>query len=224
MEHSRTANIFIIGASLSLLLFTQTSCKHEVLPSVDANELCFERDVLPIFVSNCAMSGCHDAATGADDYILTNYGAIMASDDGKGIRAGQSSRSEIWEVIESGEMPPKKKLTAMEKSIIKTWIDDGAKNGMNCVSACDTSVYSFSGAISPIIAKQCLGCHQNPGASGGLDLSSYNNVKNVGLNGKLMNSLRGTNGLSKMPPSGAGLSDCELKQVQKWIDNGAPQN
>ena len=32
--------------------------------------VCFESDVLPIFQSNCAKSGCHDAASHQDDYVL----------------------------------------------------------------------------------------------------------------------------------------------------------
>lgn len=210
--------------TFTALSITQQSCKNEVLPDVNAADLCFERDVLPIFVSNCAMSGCHDAVTGADDYVLTNYGTITGSDGGKGINPGNPNRSEIWEVIESGEMPPKRALTSMEKSIIKTWIADGAKNGMNCSTNCDSAVFTYSQAISPVITKQCIGCHQYPNASGGLDLSGYSSVKQTALSGALLNSLKGTNGFAKMPPSGAGLSECEINQFKKWIDNGAPQD
>ena len=211
-------------AFVTVFLLTQVSCKNEVLPDVNADELCFERDVLPIFVSNCSMGGCHDAGTGADGYVLTNYGTITGSDKGKGIVAGNPRESEIWEVIESGEMPPKRELTSMEKSIIKTWIADGAKNGMNCSSNCDTAVFTYSGAISPIIVKQCIGCHQYPNANGGLDLGGYSNIKQTALSGALMNSLKGTNGYQKMPPTGNGLSACEIEQFQKWINNGAPED
>lgn len=216
---------FFFWALLSVGIFTVgISCKHEILPDVDANELCFERDVLPIFVSNCSMAGCHDAATGSDGYVITNYGTITGSKRGKGIKAGSSKDSEIWEVIESGEMPPTRNLNSLEKSIIKTWIADGAKNGMDCATKCDAVDFTFSGAISPIITKQCIGCHQYPNANGGIDLSAHSSVQQVALSGKLMNALKGTNGVSKMPPSGNGLSDCEILQFKKWIDNGAPQD
>src|SRR5690349_8075119 len=40
--------------------------------------LCFERDILPIFQSNCAKSGCHDAASAQDGYVFTSYQTITA--------------------------------------------------------------------------------------------------------------------------------------------------
>lgn len=196
------------------------SCQHEVLPTVNASDICFERDVLPIFVSNCAMSGCHDAGTAAEEYILTNYATIM----NKGIRSGRPENSEIWEVIDENEMPPKNPLTPEQKAMIKTWIAAGAPNGVNCSSNCDSSVFTFSGAVSPLITKNCVGCHQYPGASGGVELSSYQGARDIAKSGAFLNSIQGTNGYKKMPPSGAGLSECEIKQIRKWVENGAQQN
>ena len=89
------------GAVIAAAGLLLGSCQHEVLPKVNASDICFERDVLPIFVSNCAMSGCHDAGTAAEDYILTNYATIMA----EGIRPGRPENSKIWEEIEENEMP-----------------------------------------------------------------------------------------------------------------------
>ncbi len=195
-----------------------TSCKHEVLPNVNASELCFERDVLPIFTSNCAMSGCHDANTREEGYELTNYATITA----RGIKPGNPNDSKIWESIEEGEMPPNNSLTSEQKAIIKAWIADGAKNGVGCSSNCDSTKYSYSGAISGIITTNCKGCHTNPGASGNLDLNSYSNVKAAAQSGKLLNSVTGNNGYTIMPPSGNKLSDCQITQIRKWIQNGYP--
>jgi len=196
------------------------SCQHEVLPNINASDICFERDVLPIFVSNCAMSGCHDAGTAADKYVLTNYSTIMS----KGIRSGRPENSKIWEEIEENEMPPNHPLTPEQKSIIKTWIAAGAPNGVNCSSNCDSSIFTYSGAVSPIISKNCVGCHQYPSASGSIDLSSYQGARDIAKSGAFLNSIKGTNGYKKMPPSGAGLTECEINQIKKWIANGAQQN
>lgn len=210
----------ILGAAIFVTAIFVGSCQHEVLPNVNADELCFERDVLPIIVSNCATSGCHDASTSAHGYNLTNYANITS----RGLKPGNSSGSEFWEVIEENEMPPKHPLTSEQKAILKTWIDAGAENGINCSSKCDSAVFTYSGAVSPIVTKYCVGCHQYPGASGNLDLSSFQSIQNIAKSGALINSAKGTNGYSKMPPSGTSLSDCEIKQIQKWIDNGAQQN
>jgi hypothetical protein len=208
------------GAVIAAAGLLLGSCQHEVLPKVNASDICFERDVLPIFVSNCAMSGCHDAGTAAEDYILTNYATIMA----EGIRPGRPENSKIWEEIEENEMPPNHPLTAEQKSIIKTWIAAGAPNGVNCTSNCDSSKFTYSEAVSPIITKNCVGCHQYPSASGSVDLSSYQGVRDIAKSGAFVHSVQGTNGYKKMPPSGAGLSECEINQIKKWVANGAQQN
>lgn len=44
------------------------------------------------------------------------------------------------------------------------------------------------------------------------------------LNGKLYGSIAHTTGFAAMPQSGNKLSDCQIAQVKKWIDAGAPQN
>lgn len=209
-----------LGAAIVAAGMFMGSCQHEVLPNVNPTELCFERDVLPIFVSNCAMSGCHDAGTAEDGFVLTNYATIT----NRGIKPGNAKDSKIWESIDENEMPPKHPLTSEQKAIIKAWIDDGAKNGMNCSSNCDSSVYTFSGAISPIVTKNCVGCHQYPGASANIDLSSYQGIRDIAKSGAFVHSVQGTNGYKKMPPSGTALSECEINQIKKWIANGAQQD
>ena len=53
------------------------SCQHEQMGDPNA-AICFERDILPIFNSKCAMSGCHDAGTAAEGYDLSNYKKIIS--------------------------------------------------------------------------------------------------------------------------------------------------
>lgn len=196
------------------------SCKHEVIPTVDSDSICFERDVLPLIVSNCATSGCHDAATAEDGYVLTNYATITR----KGVKAGNPDGSELYEVILENEMPPKNPMSADQKAIIKAWIAGGAENGMNCSSDCDSNVYTYSQAVTPIVTKYCIGCHTYPGASGNLDLSSHSAMKSIGTSGKLMGVLYG-NGYPLMPPGNSQImTDCEIKQLQKWIQDGCPEN
>lgn len=196
------------------------SCQHEVLPNINASEICFERDVQPIFVSNCAMSGCHDAGSAEDGYILTNYATITS----RGLKPGNAKDSKIWEAIDENEMPPNHPLTAEQKAIIKTWIDAGAPNGMNCSSNCDSSIFTYSGAIAAIVSKNCVGCHQYPSASASIDLSSYQGVRDIAKSGAFVNCVQGTGGYKKMPPSGTSLSTCEINQIKKWVANGALQN
>jgi uncharacterized membrane protein len=195
------------------------SCQHEQMGDPNA-AICFERDILPIFNSKCAMSGCHDAGTSAEGYTLDNYKNIVSD----GIVAGKPNKSEVYESIADGEMPPKNstQLSESEKQLIYDWIAEGAKNGINCASACDTAVSGFSSTIQPMMTKYCVGCHAYPNAGAGVDLSSHLGVKNA-INQGLMKSLDHT-GNYPMPKGGSKLSDCEINQVRKWIQKGAPND
>ena len=208
--------IFFSSLFCVSFLFVGESCKHENLPYVNGDSICFERDILPIFVSNCAMSGCHDANTRAEGYDLSNYASIVK----RGIKSGNPADSEIWEGIDDGSMPPKGSLTAIQKSYIKTWIAAGAKNGINCYVGCDSNVFTYSAGVSKIMS-QCTGCHSGTNPSGKIDLSNVAGVKSVALSGRLVGSVKQLSGFVSMPPYGSPkLSDCQITQIQKWINNG----
>lgn len=216
MMNSKTFfGTLLLGGGV-LLSFFIGSCKHENLDTINGDSICFERDILPIFVSNCAMSGCHDATTHADEYDLSNYTAILS----KGIKPGNPNDSEIWEVIQENEMPPNGALTREQKSYLKSWIAAGAKNGINCVVQCDSNLFTYSGAVSKIMSN-CIGCHSGNNASAQVNLSNHAGVQTVALNGRLMGSLLSKAGFASMPPYGSPrLTSCQITQLNKWIGNG----
>lgn len=216
MMNSKTFfGTLLLGGGV-LLSFFIGSCKHENLDTINGDSICFERDILPIFVSNCAMSGCHDATTHADEYDLSNYTAILS----KGIKPGNPNDSEIWEVIQENEMPPNGALTREQKSYLKSWIAAGAKNGINCVVQCDSNVFTYSRAVSKIMSN-CIGCHSGNNASAQVNLSNHAGVQTVALNGRLMGSLLSKAGFASMPPYGSPrLTSCQITQLNKWIGNG----
>jgi len=201
------------------------ACKHEV-PDDPAPEVCFENDVLPIFQSSCAKSGCHDAITRADGYQLDTYNNIIA----RGIRPGDPSDSEIYEVLqEDGDdrmpPPPNPPLTSSQIRLIYNWIKQGARNTTGCATACDSSQFTYSGQIKPIMQNHCLGCHTGSTATGGfIDLSTYQGVKEQADFESLLGSISHTTGYSAMPKNSAKLSDCKITLVRKWIQAGAPNN
>jgi mono/diheme cytochrome c family protein len=209
----------LIAAFAFVGVWGMQSCQHEQMGDPNA-AICFERDILPIFNSKCAMSGCHDAGTAAEGYDLSNYSKIV----GDGIVKGKPGKSEIYEEIEDGEMPPKgyTKLTDAEKQMLYDWIADGAKNGINCAVKCDSAVSGFTAVIQPMMTKYCGGCHAYPNASAQVELSGYIGVKNA-INQGLLKSLDHS-GYYPMPKGGAKLSDCEINQVRNWIQRGAPND
>lgn len=212
-------------------------CKHDSLipggtppsgitpPPVGANTICFETDVLPVFVSNCAKSGCHDAVTHVEGIRYDSYSEIM-----KTIKAKNPADSKAWEVILENKTdkrmppPPAEPLSKAQKDSIYKWIVQGAPNTSNCNTACDTTFFTYSGAILPILQSSCIGCHSGTPPSGNIDLSTYTNVKIIALNGKLLGAVTHATGFIPMPQAGNKLPDCKITQIRKWINAGAPNN
>ena len=184
---------------------------------------CFSRDILPVLVSRCATTGCHDAITHAGGHTYTSYATTMTS-----VTAGSTANSHLYQTIinNSGEdkMPPSNRpqLTSVEIDSIGKWISYGALNE-TCGEVCDTiNPVTFSGTIWPIMQTSCTGCHTGSAPGGGITLANYANVQTVAANGSLMNSLRG-NGVSLMP-KGSSFSACRIRQFDMWVKNGALNN
>ena len=83
---------------------------------------------------------------------------------------------------------------------------------------------TYSEVISSIMTTRCAvsGCHNSTTNERMLDLSTYADASKIALNGQMMGRITAQNG-PLMPP-GAPLPDCEILQIQAWIDDGAPNN
>jgi len=223
-----------------LLVSALYSCKHDpylatigtggvgdttTVGSGANGAVCFETDILPLLSSGCARSGCHDAATHEEGYILDSYNNIMK----KGVKAGNASGSKIFEVLlKSGSdrmpPPPNAGFTTAQISLVAKWINEGAKNTTGCnTTKCDTATVTYSKSVAPIINTACLGCHSNALASGGYNFSTHAGVKAAVTNGRLMGSINYLTGFSGMP-QGYKLNSCQLATIKKWVDAGALNN
>lgn len=226
-------SMYLIAAILAVAIMN--GCKHEIINPTGDNTIdtllypggiCFERDILPIFSNNCAMSGCHDVYSNSGDYILNSYSAIIS----KGLKPGKAADSKLYQVLVTGDpgdrMPqqPNAPLTAGQITIIKSWINSGAPNGTGCITNCDPTVFTFSKAIKPTIDNYCSGCHNSGNTLGGYNFSNFTEIQGVALNGKLLGAVSHLSGYSAMPQGRAKLSDCKIEQISKWINAGAPNN
>jgi hypothetical protein len=224
---------FITGTMLLIAIALYT-CKHEPpvrtvdptpVPGPVGNAVCFQSDVLPIFQTNCAKADCHDAASRKGDIVLDSYANIMR----RKITPGSADNSKIYRVLfETGNdkmpPPPNPDLTAAQKAIIAKWINEGAKNTINCASACDSNQFRYSTNVNVVLTTFCTGCHSGVGASGNVDLSTYTSVRSIALSGRLVGAITHAVGYSPMPKGAAKLSDCQIAQVRKWIAAGALNN
>lgn len=186
----------------------------------------FENDILPIFVSNCAKSGCHDASSKREGIQTTDYKTIR-----KEIRPFDPKESELYEVMSTTNQkkimppPPASPLTSAQLALIEKWINQGALNN-KCEdnTNCDTQNVTYSGIIKPMMAKYCTGCHSGNAPLGNIDLSTYTNVAKYAKAGSLHGSIAYLNGYVPMPQGGSKLSQCQIDQVKSWIDAGALNN
>ena len=105
-----------------------------VTPPPTTNVVChpdtvyFKQKILPLIVSNCAMSGCHDAISKKDGVILTDYTNIF-----KEVNTKNPTSSELYtSLMETGEdrmpPPPMAAFSNENIAIVLTWIKQGAKN------------------------------------------------------------------------------------------------
>ena len=76
----------------------------------------FTANVLPIFQSSCAATGCHNSGSSNGPGALTTYAEISAA------------KTQIRGAVLSGAMPKTGSLTAAQKNSIICWIDAGAAN------------------------------------------------------------------------------------------------
>ncbi len=227
--------IAITGILLFLLLML-LSCKHEIpqqnltdppviggTQSCSADTVYFQNKVLPLINSSCAMSGCHDAVTKKEGVNLSSYANIIATG---GVKPNDPANSKLYRVLnktgsERMPPPPAAAFTQAQKDIIYKWILQGAKN--NTCNDCDTTLFNYNTTILPVMNTYCKGCHNPASLGGGIDLSNYNGVKAIAVNGKLTGSITQAPGYSPMP-QGSKLSDCRIDQIKKWVAAGSPNN
>lgn len=186
----------------------------------------FVQQVLPIFQSSCALSGCHDAATHKEGVKLDNYSNIISTG---GINVSNPTNSKIYRVmVKTGEdqMPPTPAtpMTSTQLTTISKWIGQGAKNNSCIESVCDTTNVKYSTHIKPLIQNNCQGCHSGAAPGGGINLVTYAGVKAIADNGKFFGSISHLTGYKAMPQNGNKLSDCQITTVKIWINQGSPEN
>lgn len=231
-------------ALLVLVIALASSCKHDpwvptnfnpspddtvtTSSSCDPDTVYFVNDVLPIFASSCAMSGCHDAITAEEGVVLTDYQHVLSTGH---VHAGNPQGSKVYSVLNaSGEehMPPPNSgitLTQDQKDAIYTWILQGAANNSCTQSSCDSVSVSYSTDVRPIFDLHCAGCHSgSASAGGGISFDTYNQIAIYANNGQLLGSISHQAGYSPMPQGTSKLEDCKIGTIRNWITEGTQNN
>ena len=125
----RTPVLPFLGGVFLVATLTFSSCTHEPV-GVDAQpEVCFETEVRPIILANCAKSGCH---SGGDEMDLSTESSILSH-----VTPFKPDESNLYTSLTStwsNPMPPSPNppLTLQQRSTIALWILQGA--GTSCGS------------------------------------------------------------------------------------------
>ena len=195
----------------------------------DPDVVYFDMQILPILNSNCAFSGCHDAASAQNGVVLESYESVISTTE---VEPLDLESSDIYEVLTETDpdkrMPPSpaNELPQEQIQLIATWISQGAED-LHCdedATDCDTTAVTFSQIINSILQNNCVGCHSGAAPSGNVDLSSHAGVKSVAEDGRLVGVIIWDPNFPAMPQDGDQLSDCDIEKIQAWVAVGAPNN
>ncbi len=245
--------LFGLSLAAALVVLFLPSCRHELVlpmdggtdpqdtvppPPVDSGDytgvpcspdtVYFVNQVLPLIVSQCAKSGCHDVQSHQEGVVLVDYQRIIST--GK-VKAGLPSSSKLYTSLNVSDpndrMPPapNSALTTDQKNLIKKWIEQGAKNN-ECnegYGSCDTTGVTYANFVNALMANQCTGCHGASNPSGGIKLTTYAEVKASGQSGQLYGSIAHLSGYKAMPDGAPALSTCFVNKVKAWVNQGMPQ-
>lgn len=251
--HQNMKRLFSIITLLSIFGFS--SCKHELIYPEDTTNIgnnsnnnnngggnngggnngggspedtivCFETQILPLFQSSCALSGCHDAISHEDGIRLFSYNNIMQE-----IVPFQPSEGDIMESILEDDpdkiMPPPSHnpLSAAQIALIEQWIMQGAQNTTDCAgNSCDSTAFAYTADISPIMSTFCNGCHSGNFPSAGIVTSTHTGLSAIAASGTLLGTIEHNSLYSAMPKNAAMLDICNRTKIKKWILAGAPNN
>lgn len=89
---------------------------------------------------------------------------------------------------------------------------------------CDTLAVSYTKQLVPLLQANCVSCHNSGNPSGGMVLSSYEDLKIAANSGRLLGAIKHETGFSPMPQGASPLSDCDIAQIEAWISQGLNNN
>lgn len=89
---------------------------------------------------------------------------------------------------------------------------------------CNVDNVSYDGDIRLILDNHCMICHNASSNFGNVKLETYEQVSVQVESGKLLGVVRHDPGFSPMPQGNPQIPECQIRQIEAWIDNGYPQN
>jgi mono/diheme cytochrome c family protein len=215
-------------ALLSIIIFFVFACKHNpdeyvnpqppvIDPPIDtilcdSSNVTYPGVVYPILEAYCI--SCHSGPTPSGALDFTDYGDVAY------IAQSGSFLGSIKHLPSYSPMPQGgDKISNCEIALIEKWINDTTFIIPPDTTDCDTSFVTYPGTVYPIFEANCISCHSGPTPEGGIDLTDFEDVAFLAQSGALMGSIQQLAGYSPMPQNAPPLTNCEITQIQKWIND-----
>ena len=184
-----------------------------------------QSNALKVIQSKCV--SCHNSTnpSGGIAYLtdvnsLLYYGLVIP---------GEPQISHLYQLIQTGRMPPNAPLKAAESQAIYDWIYSGIPNGgggsVSTPPTATTLTATFTSINTLILKPKCLGCHNSGNAQGGVSYTSYTSTMSTVIAGNVAgSSLFAAVNSGIMPKNGTRLSTAEITAISNWISNSATNN
>lgn len=227
-----------------------TFCRRGILPATllgwavhveAAQTIDFNLHVRPILESSCL--SCHDSEHTKGGLKLDTAANALAGGEkhGAAVVAGNPAKSPLFTTttLPAGHddiMPPKgDALTKEQTDVLKAWIEEGAVWPKDATLA-KVRRAEFTKEIKPILELNCVACHKEGHAKGGLRLDNKKDAFKGGDGGAGIvpfkpkdSKVYTSTTLPKdddalMPPEkkGGPMPKEKIDMLRAWIEQGAP--
>jgi hypothetical protein len=184
---------------LTAFAFLPSSCSHSPQGLEGLDTVCFETQILPLLTASCGK--CHSGNQGGEGHDFTSYTGIM-----KDVTPGNAYASRLYSAITTvwlgNLMPPSGPLSSESRTLIKIWIEQGAKE-TKCSSP---AIPGKSGNIQLPSDTVTFNWNSQP-----ICASSYGKMENVSLHFGLINRYGILNG-------------CKIASLDNWKIPGSNIN
>lgn len=199
--------IIVTAMMISMLIYLLPSCYKNKEDVLSLPAVSFRSDVVPIIVSGGC--GCHNNGTTR---------AVQFSHADTVFYDGILSRVSLFNAWVNGGTHPgggEIDFKTNEKSIIKKWIDAGAKDDGG---GCDvTGTITYSEKIAPIYTTTCKGSTCHGGIAIALDYDKLVADKTT------ISSIMNSGGVTGHPGGVLSLGTCTINIFKEWIAQGQPK-
>ncbi len=237
--NSSTHSKLNMNNRLPLLAAAAVSLATAYRPMAQSAEADFTQNVKPILESSCV--SCHGADKQKGKLRLdSKEAAFKGGENGAVIVPGDSKKSKVFASTilpadSDDVMPPKEKLSKEQSEVLRAWIDAGAK-WPDGVTLKQVHRIDFVKEIQPLLELNCVACHRDGHAKGGLRLDVKAEAFKSGDNGPSIipfhpeksksytSTIAPADSDDRMPPKAKGgpMTTDKTDLLRDWIAQGAP--